>query len=111
MRTNIVRIGLVLGLVAVASACGDGSSKPSSPGAPLASDEVVSTDAVVRYAGLEGGCWMLDVKKRGLYRPLELPEAYREDGLSVRVSLRDAPDMADICQMGPLVHLDSIERK
>ncbi len=95
----------------LAAACAQDASKPAAPGAPIAADEVVRTDAVVRFSDLEGGCWMLEVKNRGLYQPLDLPQAYREDGLVVRVLLRDAPDMVSVCQMGPLVHLDSIARR
>lgn len=104
--------GALLTLTAVlVVACGERASGPSSPGAPLASGEVLRTDAVVRYTDIEGGCWMLEVGKRGHFQALGLPLDFQQDGLEVRVKLRGAPDMVSYCQVGPLVHVVSIERK
>lgn len=75
-----------------------------------AANEVVATNATVRFVDLEGGCWMLETPL-GTYEPLGLPAAFRVDGLEVYVVLRRAPDAASICQMAPLVTLDSIRAR
>lgn len=74
---------------------------------PLGAGQVLTTTATVRFADLEGGCWTLKAQE-GIFRPLVLPTAYQIDGLPVRVALREAPDYADTCMIGPLVQIDSI---
>ncbi len=78
----------------------------SSPTAPL------SIDATVRFAPtVEGGCWSLVTATNTVYQPVDLPAAFRIDGLAVRVVLRDAPGWATICYVGPLVHVDRIRTR
>jgi hypothetical protein len=72
-----------------------------------AANDVVATTATVRFVDLEGGCWILETPS-GPYEPMGLPDAFRIDGLAVYAVLRRAPDAASICQMAPLVTLDSI---
>lgn len=80
-----------------------GCSSPSGLGTMLP----LSADATVRFSSLEGGCWSL-ATANAVYEPVNLPSAFRIDGLAVRVVLRDAPDRVSICMMAPLVYVDSI---
>ncbi len=76
----------------------------SSPTAPL------NVDATVRLAStVEGACWSLVTTTNRVYEPVDLPSAFRIDGLAVHVVLRDAPGWATICYIGPLVHVESIQ--
>jgi hypothetical protein len=43
-------------------------------------------------------------------QPIHLPNAYRKDGLRVKVVLSDAPAMMSACQVGELKKVESIER-
>ena len=65
--------------------------------------------ATVHFSTIEGGCWSL-VTSAGhkVYEPIDLPASFRVDGLAVRVVLRDAPNWASICMIGPLVHVEDI---
>ena len=96
---------VVLGALLVG--CATEERETGSHTTPLAAGQVLTTTATVRFADLEGGCWSLKARE-GIFRPLVLPTAYQVDGLPVRVTLRDVPDYADTCMIGPLVQIDSI---
>ena len=89
------------------AACGDGPSDP-----PMAREippgQVVTTDATIRLLPLEGGCWVIEVAPDQRYEPVNLSPGFRTDGLKVRAVLRDAPNNASTCMVGPLVFVDSI---
>jgi hypothetical protein len=46
-----------------------------------------------------------------VYEPVDLPAAFRVEGLAVHVGLSDAPGWATICYAGPLVHVDDIQTR
>jgi hypothetical protein len=97
--------------VALLLACGQQSNQVIETGAaPIASGEVVTTEATVRLLPVEGGCWVLSTAT-GRYQPVNLPDAYKSDGKAVRVVMRGATDMMSVCQVGPLVHVDSISAR
>jgi hypothetical protein len=79
-------------------------------GPPLSENQLVPTDATVRFSEIEGGCWALETSK-GTYEPLNLPPAYRVHGLRVHVVMRGAPNYYSVCMMAPLVSLDTISRR
>lgn len=70
--------------------------------------DLIAGEATVEFVELEGGCWTLDLAGERLL-PLVLPEAFREDGLRVRVSLR-LIEAATICMLGRTVEIESIKR-
>ena len=70
--------------------------------------ELLTGEATIEIVELEGGCWTLELAGERL-SPLALPEAYRVDGLRVRVSLRPV-DAATICMLGRAVEIESIEK-
>ena len=97
--------------VAFLLACGPQSNQAIETGAaPIASGEVVTIEATVRLLPVEGGCWVLSTAT-GRYQPVNLPDAYKSDGKAVRVVMRGATDMMSVCQVGPLVHVDSISAR
>jgi len=63
----------------------------------------------VRLVDVEGGCWVIETAQ-GRVQPIHLPNAYRKDGLRVKVVLSDAPAMMSACQVGELKKVESIER-
>src|SRR5690242_19845665 len=86
-------------LLATTLACGnakENAQDPNAPTAPLAPDQVLNTDATVRHLNLEGGCWLLETATGARYQPTELTDAFRVDGMTVSVTLKDAPDMMSI---------------
>ena len=72
------------------------------------SGDAMTGEATVEFVELEGGCWTLDLAGERLL-PLMLPEAFRVDGLRVRVSLRPV-EAATICMTGRTVEIESIDR-
>ena len=107
MNSSLVRV-VALFLVISAVACGRDEAAPSGP--PLAYNQVLATDATVRFVNLEGGCWALETAS-GRYEPIGLPAEFRIDALAVYVVARGAPEAVSICQMAPLVTLDSIRTR
>ena len=68
---------------------------------------IQGVDATVRLAPVEGGCWSI-VTPNQVFQPVDLPAAFRIDGLSVHVVMSEVPDGTSICMIGPLVHVTSI---
>ncbi len=68
----------------------------------------LSTEGVVRYQGIEGGCWLLDAEGQ-TYSPVDLPAEFRTDGLRVRFEADILEDYAGFCP-GQSIELRSIER-
>ncbi len=98
--------GLLVTLLATGCASSEpGSAGPSGPA--LATGEVVTAPAAVRYNPIEGGCWSLEVEGRGHYQPLSLPQLYKQDGTAVTVTIRGAQGYVGFCPH-PYVFLDSI---
>jgi hypothetical protein len=98
-----VRHAVIPLLIAIAACTAD------KPGAPEAarSGETPEVEGIVRHVGVEGGCWIIETAQ-GRVQPVDLPERFRVDGLAVRVTLRDAPDVMSICQVGTLKHVDAV---
>ncbi len=112
MRQSLVRISVSL-LAILAVSC-ERSPAPTTntrqAGPPLGANQTLATDAVVRYVGLEGGCWALDTPQ-GSYEATGLASQYRVDGLAVHVVMRGDTGLVSICMIGPLVSLDSIRAR
>lgn len=85
-------------------ACGSQTDAPQT-----ASGQGDGESATVRYVQLEGGCWALDTKA-GRVQPIDLPDEYKQDGLEVKVVLRDAEGMMSVCQIGPMKRVERISR-
>ena len=92
---NLPRQAIVPILIALA-AC-----TSTTPGAPT------MVDGTVRHVDVEGGCWIIETA-HGRVQPIDLPERFRVDGMAVRVTLREAPDMMSVCQLAPLRHVQTI---
>lgn len=104
---GVVFVGGLMGILA----CGGQTNQTAAASAePLASGQVVALAATVRLVNVEGGCWVL-ATSNGRYQPVNLPDAFKSDGKEVQVVLRAAPDMMSICQVAPLVHVDSISAR
>jgi hypothetical protein len=100
---NRVRSAVIPILIAIAACSADKPDAPTS----ARSGETAEVDGTVRKVDVEGGCWIIETS-HGRVQPIDLAERYRVDGLAVRVTLRDAPDMMSVCQVGALKHVDAI---
>jgi hypothetical protein len=90
-------------LIAIAACTADKPGAPSS----ARSGETAEVEGTVRHVAVEGGCWIIETAQ-GRVQPVDLPERFRVEGLAVRVTLRDAPDIVSVCQVGTLKHLDAV---
>ena len=103
-------VGMVLVLVAMSSqSCNrEDVVAPLGPsGPPLRVDQVLATNATIRFVDMEGGCWAL-VTIAGKYEPVGLPVEFRKDNLAVYAVVHGANNVGSVCQMAPLVTIDSI---
>ena len=108
MRPSFVGVPLAL-LVGGALCC---ESPPAiitaaHAGPSLTPSQTIATNASVRLAPVEVGCWLLDTPE-GSFLPVSLPSQYQRQGLAVYVVMRGDTDAASLCMMGPMVSLDSI---
>jgi hypothetical protein len=111
MHPLMVRASLGLSIAAVALACEGNNSLPAGPSGPApTSDQVLATNATIRYVGIEGGCWGL-VTPQGQYEPVSLASQFRVDGLAVYAVVRSAPTAVSACMMAPLVTVESIRTR
>ncbi len=80
---------------------------PSWRGGPvLDTNQVIRTNATVRFVDIEGGCWILQTPG-GDYEPANLPARYRVNGQGVHVVFRGSR-MGSFCMVAPVVTLDSV---
>ena len=64
---------------------------------------------IVRHAEIEGGVFLIEVADTIRYQPLDLPVAFRQDGLRVRATLR-LVDRLTTAQAGTVVEVLTIVR-
>lgn len=69
----------------------------------------ISGTGTVTYIDLEGGFYGIVADDGTHYLPLDLDEAYQQDGLKVQFTLSPAEDMMTIQQWGTPVYVVSIE--
>ena len=102
---HAVAAGLTATLIA---ACSSSSNIPTDQTPPLGSNQILTTNATIRFVNMEGGCWAIETAPGTRYEPVNLAAGFQTDGLQVRVVLRDAPNAYGVCQMAPYVTIDSI---
>lgn len=90
-------------LIAIVSCTADKPGAPSS----ARSGEAAEVEGTVRKVDVEGGCWIIETAQ-GRVQPVDLPERFRVDGLAVRVTLRDAPGIMSVCQVGTPKHVAAV---
>jgi hypothetical protein len=64
----------------------------------------LDAEGVVRFLDVEGGCWGIESQGE-MFEPLDVPEAFREDGLAISFEAEVKPDVATICQIGTPIDL------
>ena len=67
-------------------------------------------DGVVAYTTVEGGAWLLESDAGETYEPLNLPAAFEEEGLRVRVEAELREDLGSFIMVGPVIEIEKIER-
>ncbi|HEX9828845.1 MAG TPA: hypothetical protein VGB10_01425 [Bacteroidota bacterium] len=78
------------------------------------SGEVVEINGTVVYMTIEGGFWAITAisdEQNITYEPLNLPEEFRKEGLSVFVEATVRKDMASFRMVGPIIEIRSIRER
>lgn len=81
-----MRIWPVAFFVALAVGCGGGHER----------GDVITTTGTIEFQPIEGGAWLIRADTGALYNPLNLPDAYKQVGARVQVSLIERPDLMGI---------------
>jgi hypothetical protein len=68
--------------------------------------QVVGT---IRYVEIERGVYLIVAADSTRYQPLDLPEAFRKDGLRIRATLRREPDVMTVGQAGEPVSVIRVD--
>ncbi len=86
-----------------------GSNEPglsgSSPTASADSFEIVGT---IIYKNMEGGFYAIDGDSGDKYDPISIPEAFRKDGLRVKVTARQRVDVTSFHMYGTIIEVVNI---
>lgn len=72
---------------------------------PAGSGPAFHLRGVVHYLDVEGGLFVIRDAEGTQYNPINLPEAFRVDGMAVEAEARRRDDMASIGMVGPLVEM------
>lgn len=107
-------IALLGGAVLIAGCTGtdSGGELNATPGETVNETmaATITGTGTVTYIDLEGGFYGIVADDGGHYLPLDLDEAFKEDGLKVRFTLEPAEDVATIQMWGAPVRVVSIEK-
>lgn len=101
-RTALVPVAaLVLSSCASTGSNGWVELKPE----PAGSGPTIHITGTVHHLDLEGGLFVIRDAEGTQYNPINLPEAFRVDGMAVEADARRRDNMASIGMVGPLVEL------
>ena len=107
---RFVRLALIGGSL-VASCSGSGGTAPRATvlGADIPGQ--ITVDAVVSYKSFEGGFCALDATDGRHFDPMNLPESYQRDGMTVRFTGLVRNDLASYHMYGSIVQLTRIQMR
>lgn len=98
-------------VTAVAAAAVVACAGPRDPGWIDVPSTAVDSGDVVRITGtvhrleVEGGVWVIRNAQGTQFNPINLPDAFKKEGLAVEAEARRRDDMASIGMVGPIVEL------
>ena len=90
------------------------STDPSaSPGvtAPAPSEAVIRITGTVHHLDQEGGVYVIRAEDGTQYRPLEIPEDFRVDGLAVEAQAKRRDDVITVDMAGQAIELLDIRKR
>jgi hypothetical protein len=89
------------------------SSTPTSPDgpAPTPADAIIRLTGTVHHLDIEGGVYVIRTADGTQYRPIELPEEFRVDGLAVEAEAKRRDDVITVDMAGTAVELLDIRKR
>lgn len=102
----------LLALLLAAAACSPKSSAwVDLPPAADTTGARLTITGTVHFTNVEGGVYSIRAEDGTNYDPVNLPEAFRKDGLAVEADARKQEAMVGINQVGPIVALIRIRQR
>jgi hypothetical protein len=74
------------------------------------SSDFLSFTGTVRWKALATGFYAIDADNGERYEPLNLPSSFAQDGLRVRVTAKERPEIVSIFMYGKAIEIVSIRR-
>lgn len=101
------RLAPVLLALALSTAACKSAEEPPAAQAPdsSAAAAVFEAEGTIRHVALEGGFYGIEAEGGARYNPMNLDEAFRQDGLAVRFRARRRTDVVTIQQWGTPVEI------
>lgn len=85
--------------------------EPERPAAAAHPEDVLRLSGTVHHLDLEGGVYVIRTADGTQYRPIELPEEFRVDGLAVEVNARRRDDVMTVDMAGQAIELLDIRKR
>jgi heat shock protein HslJ len=73
--------------------------------------EDITLRGTVRHLDLEGGVWVIEDAGGARYTPMNLPDAFQQDGMAVEAEGRRRDDVMSVSMVGPMVELRRIRER
>ena len=86
----------------------DQKHSPSNKTAPSVTEDIIEILGTVVYKDFEGGFYAIDAEDGSKYDPMNLPEAFRKDGLKVKVTASLKPDAMGFHMYGGIIEIKTI---
>jgi heat shock protein HslJ len=78
---------------------------------PDSTGEALSLSGTVRHLEIEGGVYVIEDAGGTRYTPMNLPDAFKQDGMAVEAAGRRRDDMVSVSMVGPMVELFRIRER
>lgn len=107
MRLLTLLLGLFL---AILTACGTVDHIE-----PFQDDNVegpyTSLTGTVKYVEIEGGFWAIESEEGENYDPMNLPERFQKEGLSIEAEVKVREDVGSIRMYGTIIEIHTIKQR
>lgn len=84
----------------------ESASEPEN--ASIAQEDQIDISGTVVYKDLEGGFFAIEGDGGKIYDPINLPDAFKKDGLKVNVNAKLRNDMGSIHMVGDIIEIVDI---
>jgi len=120
-RPFVAMIGLVIVLTIVTvDGCTSLDKRNANRGGPVAAAgskecaalpqaNVIELQGTVVYKDLQGGLFIIDGDDGKTYDPINLPEAFKKDGIRVHATIRARDDVGSIHMVGDIIEIVDID--
>jgi heat shock protein HslJ len=71
----------------------------------------ITLRGTVRHLALEGGVWVIEDAAGTRYTPMNLPDGFQQDGMTVEAEGRRRDDVMSVSMVGPMVELLRIRER